>query len=287
MTVHRRSPRQPISHLRTADAGPHVTTPASRRGLPSSLCAAALLIVAVAAGCDPAAGVVVEAAETEPIRDVDFANVVLVDEFDREHRLVDGFAADDETADDDVGMHLVDGPEFSDADGDGSVEAAIVTEWLPFGGRTAFTVFVFAWEDDDLVQVGLPARGDYGGSVHSLAAHEDGFSVVFEHSPEAQPNRELAVLGITDGDLIQVAPRHSAANRCPHDPTMYEETAVPDEASIHLAPHETSEQIGKAEDFASVLTSDGDHDGDGWALARLVHHDGGHSCGWFDADTLA
>lgn len=237
------------------------------------------------------------------VRGFDYANAVVKicdhADYEQEYPLEDGFAAVEDELADDAGLYLKEGPVFTDADGDGSDEAAIVTMWLGPTGSDYYLQF-FDWNaDTERVEqvcpvVDLPS----GGAIRDLGAADDGFDATFDHGPAGGGEFTEAVrLGLSGTDPVEISPGFGAAGRC--DPTRPDGSefgpafarTAPDDIPIRVAPRDDAEQAGTTTDYSAITSIGGTAEEpravDGWVEVSLVRHDGIRVCGFIPADDLS
>ncbi|MGH8878656.1 MAG: hypothetical protein ACRD0P_15160 [Stackebrandtia sp.] len=229
------------------------------------------------------------------IKDFDFGNATVRNrdgedlEFKDGHHTVEGYEGKKDDEGRTVGWNIVEGPEFADIDGDNDLDAALVYEWVPAGGQSVFTAYVWTWDKDKATQVHHPIEGGNYGKVSGLKPKKDGFEVTTVSRPYNAPAYELDgeeetfTIGLKDGYPVQTEPVFGAVDRCVrHDedpPGARGDGALP-----RVAPNEDAPAIGEKKDFEAIHTVASDFHTEDWVLVRAERTDGSVSCGWVKAE---
>ena len=281
---HQSDSAPPVAGSDVTDAPP---VPARNRKLPiaigAGLLGAVVIAGALVVGLNASS---VRFVEPPPdITTVDFANTPITGPDGTEYRLSDGKALKPGMEDYEVGYHLSDGPVFADVDGDGQLEAATLMTWQPAAGANTFAVYVWRWDGERAVHMATQAESRYHGSLSELVAVEGGFEVERMTHEEVTGTSvtETVTIGLAGDDVVRLNPL-GAVQSCGHGSKSARVTPgiVP-----RVAPRDDAVPVGV--EMSTVVwmgNSDGDPDGDGWALVQMATSTGPVACGWIPADKL-
>ena len=185
-----------------------------------------------------------------------------------------------------VPMVIAGDPAYGDFDGDNDLDAAL--EVAPMAGGATPVLYIWLWEDGEVVQVPYPAAwpSDCGDELDGFAVVDDHIRVDMTIGDRCAVELDLETVSFTvaveDGFPVQISPGYGAVSQCAnhdHIPVLDE----PEQATVHVAQSTDAPQIDASSyDRVEVLNMADPYGTPGtpWRLVRLTAADGTVNCGW-------
>lgn len=172
-------------------------------------------------------------------------------------------------------------PQYGDFDGDLDLDAALLI--APYAGGGTPSLYLWLWEDGEVVQVPHPAAvgEDCGDHIDQFTVVDNAIEVEMttgwwcDGTMDPQPV-EFTV-AVQDGFPVQVDPGFGSPYRCPED--QFDVIAEPETAELYVASSAGSPQIDLAAVSRIEVLERGTADGLWW-LARVTGPDDVVNCAW-------
>lgn len=182
---------------------------------------------------------------------------------------------------DSLPQFLVGEPQYGDFDGDNDMDA--VHQVAPYAGGATPALYVWLWEDGEVVQVPHAAAmtEDCGDHIDSFSVVDDRIQVDMTTgwwcTGESDPTPVTFTVVIEDGFPVQIDPGYGAVKQCEGD--AYEVLDEPSDIGLYVARSPDAPQLDPTEYERIELLNWGSPDLE-WKLVRTTGSDGTINCAW-------
>lgn len=241
--------------------------------------------VSVAATSDDAVAPFVQAAMDEGILDFEFAGSM----FDSGYSDSVPLATEEEMASGEVSFpahgplpqYIVGEPQYGDFEGDNDLDAAMLV--APMAGGGTPSLYLWLWEDGEVVQVPHPAAAgeDCGDHIDEFTVVDDAIEIQMTSGwwcdGTMDPQPVAFTVTVQDGYPVQIEPGFGSPYQCTVE--QYGVIAEPATAALHVAFSTESPQLDPATISRIEVLERGTAD-PLWRLARVTGTDGVVNCAW-------